>query len=57
MRGHDLTRQVVPDASFPLSVPVDGAWPNRFTGSCKGEMMSSALCLSVVRKFLMYVCG
>ena len=60
MRGQNLTRQVAPDASFPLSVPVDDAWPNRlnrFTGSCKGETMSSALCPSIVRKFLMYRCG
>ena len=30
LRGLDLTRQVVPGASFPLSVPIDGAWPDRF---------------------------
>ena len=59
MRGQNLTRQVAPDASFPLSVPVDDAWPNRlnrFTGSCKSETMSSAFCLSIVRKFLIYRC-
>jgi len=29
MRGLDLTRQVAFGASFPLSVPIDGAWPER----------------------------
>lgn len=28
MRGQGLTRQDTPDASFPISVPVVGAWPN-----------------------------
>jgi len=31
LRGLDLTRQVAPGASFPLSVPIDSAWPDRFT--------------------------
>ena len=30
LRGLDLTRQVAPGASFPLSVPIDSAWPDRF---------------------------
>ena len=30
LRGLDLTRQVVPGASFGLSVPIDSAWPDRF---------------------------
>jgi len=31
LRGLDLTRQGAPGASFPLSIPIDGAWPDRFT--------------------------
>jgi len=34
LRGLDLTRQVAPGASFPLSVPIDGAWPDRFDRFC-----------------------
>src|SRR5271157_4771188 len=30
LRGLDLTRQVASGVSFPLSVPIDGAWPDRF---------------------------
>jgi len=31
LRGLDLTRQVAFGASFPLSAPIDGAWPDRFS--------------------------
>ena len=39
LRGLDLTRQVAPGTSFPLSVPIDGAWPDRFPfeGDPKGH--------------------
>jgi hypothetical protein len=30
LRGLDLTRQVAPGASFPLAVPIEGAWPDWF---------------------------
>jgi hypothetical protein len=33
-RGLDLTQQVAPRVSFPLSVPIDGAWPDRFNRWC-----------------------
>jgi hypothetical protein len=30
LRGLDLTSQAAPGTSFPLSAPIDGAWPDRF---------------------------
>ncbi len=32
LRGLDLPRQVAPGTSFPLSVPIVGAWPDRLPG-------------------------
>jgi len=31
LRGLDLTRQVAFGAAFPLSAPIGGAWPDRFS--------------------------
>jgi len=36
LRGLDLTSQVASCASFPLSVPIDGAWPDRFKDQIEG---------------------
>src|SRR5271166_872099 len=49
LRGLDLTRQVAPGDSFPLSVPIGGARPDRFrrTGKameplgCQGYIVNS----------------
>ena len=30
LSGLDLTRQVAPGSSFPVSISIDGAWPDQF---------------------------
>jgi len=47
LRGLDLSHQVAPGVSFPLSVPIDSAWPDRFTGSTYDSLGTLAQQLNV----------
>ncbi len=43
LRGLDFTSQVAAGVSFPLSVPIDGAWPDRFGLDERGYCITAGL--------------